>query len=188
MSKDFKELNIEFEKMFNPPFYIKIFRKIRRFVDNVNSLLHWIPIIWKNHEWDYSYLLELLVYKLDKMEVYFALEGMSTCSYISANQIAEVKRLLKRVKEDNYREEVENEFHFEEKYGELAMDFGEKDENDCRRAMFSFVKDGEKISNELKEEADKVYLEMMKIADKRRKKECEKAFKIISKAIFNWWD
>ena len=183
-----KELNKTIEKIFYPPFYKKFFWRVKKFFNKIKSLFEWLPIIWRNEDWDYAYFLDLLTFKLNRMEKYFSQSYITPQNQITTKQIKEILRLLKRVREDEYVEEVKAEFNFEEKYGEHQMNFGEKDKNNCTRVIFFYVKGGQKISDELKEEADKLYREIINIADKRRKKECEKAFKIISKSFFNWWD
>lgn len=42
--------------------------KLMNFVGKIVKIIQWLPIIWKDEDWDYAYLLILLQYKLKRMK------------------------------------------------------------------------------------------------------------------------
>ena len=42
----------------------KVWYKIKGFFLNINNVIHWIPTIWKDRDWDYAFMLEMERMKL----------------------------------------------------------------------------------------------------------------------------
>ena len=38
----------------------------RDFIEGIKNLIKWFPIIWKDRNWDHSYIYEILKFKLKK--------------------------------------------------------------------------------------------------------------------------
>lgn len=50
---------------------MKFIRKIEHFIKKIKSIFDWSKIIWNDEDWDYGYLLDMLEYKLTRMQKYF---------------------------------------------------------------------------------------------------------------------
>ncbi len=47
--------------------YYKIWIKIKNFFLNIYNIIRWIPILWKDREWDYAFMLKIEQKKLMNM-------------------------------------------------------------------------------------------------------------------------
>jgi hypothetical protein len=62
----------------------KLFDKVKTFIWNIKNIVDWIPILWKNWDWDYGYLLDIMVFKLERMSKFFKKDAIvSDCHSIS---------------------------------------------------------------------------------------------------------
>lgn len=48
-----------------------IMKKIKNLFYNIKNIFRWSKILWNNFDWDYTYLLEIIEYKLFCMKEYF---------------------------------------------------------------------------------------------------------------------
>jgi hypothetical protein len=164
-------------------------QKIRRFFNNIKMIIDWIPILWGNWDWDWTFLFEVLIFKLNRMEKYFSESDIAEDNEKIAKQIKEVTGLLKRLKEDDYWDEIAKELHFCEKYGNLKLRLLPIEDSDNSLCEFYYEKDGVELSKETKEEADELrHGYMFKEAKKRKTQEAKKAFGTIAKFYQNWWE
>lgn len=171
---------------FNRTWYQNIYRSVLRFFRNVKRLFQWFPILWEDYDWDYVFLLDIMIFKLDKMAKHHEKNGMVVGSPFYAKQIAECARLLKRVKEDNYRDEIKEQLKFHEKYGELEVEINER--RPGGRFQFSYQKGGVLLPEKLQQEAKEQSFNIHKLAEEQKEKELSKALKIINRKLFEWWD
>jgi hypothetical protein len=65
-------------------------------------LLVWIPILWNDHDWDYTYLFIMMEKKLSLMREYHETKGLSMDRQKIAKQIKTCEVLLKRIIADEY--------------------------------------------------------------------------------------
>lgn len=79
------------------------------------NLIIWFPIIWRDRNWDHSYMFEMLEYKLSLMEKLFRKYGHSVNSEKDAHYIMICKNLCKRLADDEYTNPYEerNRLHHE---------------------------------------------------------------------------
>ena len=42
--------------------------------EGIPKLINWIPIIWKDRDWDYEFLLIILEHKITSMEKFYSSE------------------------------------------------------------------------------------------------------------------
>src|SRR3990167_562734 len=76
---------------------IDFFRSIKFFIHN---LIYWLPILWDDRDWDYNYLLRILIHKLNGMERLFREHGHLENSEEVANEIQSVVHDLSIVEGD----------------------------------------------------------------------------------------
>jgi hypothetical protein len=108
-------------------FINRVFYKIEKFVDNLeslprrfvrrtNKLIDFIKLGWEDYDWDYGYTYELLHYKFKKQAEYFEKSGLVEGS----DYMAKVCRVLYKSIE---RFEEKGDFDFFSKYMEKKLPF-----------------------------------------------------------------
>ena len=145
---------------------IKIY-KIKNIYYQLKNVIKWLPIIWKDRDWDYGYFYRILYFKLKNMEKYF---NHSLCAKERAKEIRIAKNLVKRLIDSNYLENAM--MFFDTKYGDkeiIILKDGAVIWNKDKKMVEEFRKCSEH-SNYL-ELQDKDYL-----------------FDYIKKHINGWWD
>ena len=70
--------------------------KVNRFFRNVRNVIRWIPTLYKDREWDYSFMLEIEQKKLKNMIKWYEQNnyGISTSGPITVKQMKLAVRLL----------------------------------------------------------------------------------------------
>jgi len=85
--------------------------KINKFFKKIKKLFDYIPIIWNDEDWDYFYFLNLMEFKMNRMEDYFRNHGMSTDNIEVADQIKLSKDIINKIKDDKYFDEVFSDYY-----------------------------------------------------------------------------
>lgn len=82
-----------------------MFRYIRRQYWNIERVIRWIPVIWNDREFDHTYLLELISFKLGRMEKFYRSKyAMCVDSEKNAEEIHVCKALCDRLIADDYHD------------------------------------------------------------------------------------
>ena len=80
--------------------------RIRCFIGNIVRTIKWLPTIWNDRDWDYSYLFILLEFKL-----YGIKKEMERMNDAQSESVEYALKLLRRINSDPYQEIA---FMFEE--------------------------------------------------------------------------
>jgi len=137
------------------------FRRIKRIID-------YIPILWKNEDFDYGYILELLAYKLKRTREHI-MEHKIIFDYAAVcDQMLEVENQIKAVQADEWMDKEFEEFY--NKIGDTDMIF-----------KWDIIK---KRSPETKQE----YIELLEKRYKTTEVEWEWLFHLLKDNMRNWWD
>ena len=48
-----------------------MFYRVRNFFASIARVFSYLPVIWKDRDWDYGFLLDLLEFKLKRIKKYF---------------------------------------------------------------------------------------------------------------------
>ena len=79
--------------------------EIKQFFRRIYNLIRWAPIIWKDQDWDHSYIYEILKFKIKNQAEYIGNKNR----YINAKRDAEIMmlctRLIDKVQNDYYGHE-----------------------------------------------------------------------------------
>ena len=133
----------------------------------INNLIKWIPIIWKDRDWDRDYIFIILQKKLKHMEDSYRNRAYCKGSTELANQMKRCCELIETLLEDNYNEK---EFiKHDKKWGRILF---EKQKED----------------NEKREIASKEFRICLEKEDELRQKDKKELFEILRENIDNWWD
>ncbi len=178
---------------------------MKRFLKNITlgfkNLKYWLPIIWKDRDWDDSYITEILIKKLEKQRDYF----LSDKPIISnakkyAGQMQKVIDGLNKTKDDFEYYYIPASQEFDKKWGEVILHWDpitEKGED-----YKELIEDGEDPSQlfqlrieregiktpEDKEQCSKEYREMMKSVRDRYMKDKVNLYRYLARHIDFWWD
>jgi hypothetical protein len=168
------------------------------FIRGIENLWYWLPVIWKDRNWDDSFIFTILSHKLKAQSAYIGGRGI----HVSAERDAEIMmtcvRLMKLVDDETYSSEY-MDYHktkhwfepCEDKKGYLTWESKELEENfDDYFAKYPLiykrVMNGEgwlKIEDE--NDKDRIASNIAHINHDRARK---LLFKIIEQNIEKWWD
>lgn len=167
-------------------------RTIGSLIRKISRIVWWIPVLWKDEDWDHRYILTILDKKLERTRDAIKNGHGDDEQWINPRcaEIDEARDLLSIVLKDEF---VESEFNsFYEKYGHIKMIDREVDpKTGCIRCDMVYEKtimpDGT-INKEILEEAHEEIRRLSAIEEERRGEAYQKLFSSISKNIRNWWD
>jgi hypothetical protein len=156
--------------------------------DGIQNLIFWFPIIWKDRDFDQGYLLDILRFKLVRMEKFFRSKYAWTLhAKHRADEMREVILLLDRIREDGEFDYYENTFRYHKrKWGEIDMwttpcpDKEDLHEVSITRPMICTPND---IEEEHKE-SRRLYAHVQYL----EKQDIDRAFNLIARNIRGWWD
>jgi len=83
----------------------------------INRLVIWFPVIWRDRDWSYEYLLEIIAFKLHLMEIEHRNDPHHPDNKKYESQIHECREVLLRLIGNNYLESEWDAFHA--KWGEF---------------------------------------------------------------------
>lgn len=75
-------------------------KSIRRFTRRLKRLFKWTPVIWKDEDWDYEYLLKITQFKLEQMAELHVKDGDAMNSKLYASEMLHASHLLLQAIED----------------------------------------------------------------------------------------
>lgn len=142
------------------------------------------PILKEDKDFDYSYILIMLIFKLKRTREHIVSHNVHENSKNIGLEIKKVEDLLNNVLEDNYYNKLEKKII--EKYGKIKkkkIALIKKDKN-----LFEIKFYREKETNKNAEEIRKEELNAYRKAAKMRSDDLKKAFDIMHKKMFGWWD
>lgn len=165
--------------MENPFYFIKdkLEDVYYSFKHGIPNLINWFPVIWKNREYDESYIFRLLEKKFELMEKTF-----SECDYIhnpkEVEELKLAKLLCKRLGMNNFDYEENAFISHDKKWGEFDINLEVELFVRTRENVIT-VEDEEKERNE--------FLRWYKHSENQIKQDKEMLGKLISKKSRKWW-
>jgi len=159
----------------------------RDFYRRVKNVLRWLPIIWKDRDWDDSYITEILIKKLEfTRDFYLSGKAYSAEAEKVADEIKEAIDRLHMTRDSwEFYEDLAME-QLEQKWGKTTFEFIPLED---RPGLTEMKSKTEKVSTD--EEEEQYRKEFRETLDKARKqymKDKIKAYKFIAKNIDKWWD
>jgi len=159
----------------------------RDFYRRVRNVFRWIPIIWKDRDYDDSYITEILIKKLEfTRDFYLSDKAYSAEAEKVAEEIQEAIDRLHMTR-DSW-EFYESPAHdiIEEKWGKTTFEFIPLEDRPGLNEMVS--KTEKVVTPEDKEQYSEDFRKAMKTARKEYMKDKKEAYKFIAKHIDGWWD
>lgn len=164
----------------------KYFSPIIRFFNRLHNVYRWFPTIWKDQDWDDSYITYILIKKLEHQRDFFlSHKAYSAVSHEVAEQIQTAINGLERTSDMwVYEDEVYNQMI--EKWGKGKIEFVPNEDGSNTSSLqisYEFLKteeDKENYHKELREGLEKAHEQYIK--DK------QEVYKYIADNIDKWWD
>jgi hypothetical protein len=110
--------------------------KIKNKIIQIRKLIRWIPIIWKDCDWDYYFVYEILKQKLIDTEKYIRKDGLHVFNEHDADSIKTAIEMI---------EKVQTEYHLDKYLSEATewttegMDKAAKDHNKAKQELFKYL-------------------------------------------------
>ena len=154
---------------------------------SIKNVIRWLPVIWRDKDWDESFIYKILQFKLKNQAEYIATRDW----HIRAKRDAEIMmtcvRLIDKINEEYYGME-----YFE--YYDYDMDFGvgsrmefksTRDDLDTYYAKYPLT--FKKIVAQYGDARDRSSTALL-MGDDRQRKARKLLFKILDENIETWWD
>jgi len=144
----------------------------------VQNIIKYIPIIYKDRDWDQCFLFKLLQFKLLRMEDLFINNGHLESNERNAKQMRVCINLLDRIIKDEYYENVFK--NHDKKWG--GLEFGIEENETCTLL---------RLNTKTKEDKKQERKEYRILSDKLvriQKQDIDMLFLNIRKHIQEWWD
>jgi len=160
----------------------------RQITDGFKNLIKWLPIIWKNRDWDYLYTFELLKFKLLQQRNYL----------VYNDRHAEINRditiclnLIDRIQNEYYALEYQDFYRGTTKFIKEGKYYRYEEKIEFENFSGYFQKYPLQVKELLKKYPE-VKDDKMKLAlflSYRNQKRCQTLlFKILNEKINYWWD
>lgn len=168
------------------------------FIRGIKSIRYWLPIIWKDRNWDHRYIFDIVTHKLKAQAQYISSRDIHTRAQRDAEVMMTCVRLIKKVKDESYSMEYMdyhktkswfepcegNEGYSEWKSRELEENF---DDYFAKYPLiYKRVMNGEGVYK-LNDNDDKQKI-AMNIAHINHDRARKLLFKIMEQNIEGWWD
>ena len=92
---------------------------LRRIKEGIINIVDWLPVVWRDRDWDQAFLYEVLRFKLGRMERFQRERGHSVEFKGIAGEIGLCVKLLDRIIKDDYLVNALNPH--ERKWGEAEI-------------------------------------------------------------------
>lgn len=165
----------------------------------ISNLIYWFPVIWKDRNWDDSYIFEVMIHKIKAQSKCIGNRDIHTAAKRDAEIMMTCVRLMEKIKEEHYALEYsdyhKSKFWFEplaEKEGYSTMESRLIEENfDVYFKKYPLIHkrvlNGEGVFPREDREEDKQII-AMNIGQINHERARKLLFKIMEENIEGWWD
>jgi hypothetical protein len=137
-------------------------------IDIIRKIIQYIPLLWEDKDWDYTYILILLQYKLARTRRCIVGNEVISDRYRVAKQIRTCELLLDRLIKDDYCKDLFEEWHAMYPTGSRFTGSG--------------------IIPPSTPAADKLLRKAGEMEEYQKKQDLELFAKIFTKHVRTWWD
>ena len=167
-------------------------------IEGVKNVWYWLPVIWKDRNWDPGYIFTILKHKLEAQANCIGTREIHTRAKRDAEIMMTCTRLIDKVTDEFYGMEY-SDYHktkhwFEpaDKEGYSTLESRQLYENfdyyfDKYPLIYKRVMNGEGVFNREGREDDK-HIIAMNIAHINHDRARKLLFKIMEQTIEGWWD
>ena len=158
------------------------FRPVQIFFEQLKVIYDYIPLLYQDRDWDQGYLLDMLIFKLKRMEqihIHDKFHGKDRL--VIAKQIRFSYKLLKKLSNDFYGKAAAK--RHDEKWGKMKVDWIPRDDGG---AIFSSSRPKAKTAKQKAKEL-KDFRHMMDHEYHMEERAAKNAFLAIAKYHRGWW-
>ena len=156
----------------------------KRIYNRIVNLIKWFPIIYNDRNWDQCFFYKIMKFKLEQMEKFQRIHGISIDSKQYAKQIKLCINLLHRIMEDDY---INNALiPHEKKWGEAKFLFESCPENDSYTELN--IKVEKAITEDEIKQEHKERMRLYNHCDIMKQQDLDLLFKNLKKYVEGWWD
>lgn len=172
---------------------------LRNIKTGIKSIWYWLPIIWKDRNWDHRYIFDMMRHKLEAQSKYIGSRDIHTRAKRDAEVMMTCVRLMEKVQDEFYSGEY-SDYHttkhwFEdvpgkEGYSSWESKLLEENFDDYFKKyplIYKRVLDGEGIFGREGREDDKQII-AMNIGHINHERARKLLFKLMEQNIERWWD
>lgn len=155
--------------------------RVKRFIGKIAKICAYIPILWNDEDWDYSYLLDLIKFKLNRIKntIY---KNNIIAPYEIRNICIGINQTIDHI--NNYQNDV---CAYKEINGELPFKVGFK-HNKLENGCYNLITWNEDADRQLNEQEEETYSKYIKDCYAFEQKEWDAIFDTIKKEGQKWWD
>ena len=158
--------------------------KIRNTLTGIKNLVAWAPLIWKDRDWDYGFLEEILKFKLTRMAKCIIDNDIIEGKYRVEKQIKYALYLMERI-DSNY-DLKEADKKLEAKWGKTVYSW-EPVEGPPKASRLRIRYPKAETEEMRKQASDEHYEAYMEVSAKEAEI-YERLYRHIGKYIRGWWD
>jgi len=166
--------------------FYKIGEPLVIFIEFMERLIAWTPILWKDKDWDYSYLLTMMQFKMNRMSKCIEDNAFILADKRVGKQLRYASFLIDLIKDpDNHPRVREMYADIEKKWGAYGpwtriKTIGSSDDLLFTRENVKTKEDAEQY----KKEFDNYSIAYAKVENDAKKR----LFKFMDQYIVKWWD
>lgn len=155
--------------------------------NGVRNLIRWMPTIWKDRDWDGSYILTILIKKIELQR-----ETIINNKIVHQDELKVMEgdmskclELLKKANDEwgNYEEPLVDQH--DKKWGKREFDFVPIEDKNLFEMKLNYERD---LTDEEKEQERKDFSEGLEKARRERERDLAEAMGIIARHVDEWWD
>lgn len=156
----------------------------RQVIEFVQRLIYWLPILWKDRDYDHYHFHKMMLHKIKSIRKHHAEEKRHTCYKKRLKEMDTCIDALERLTSNFNYIEKEEDAHTK-KWGDPVMDFIDMDDGTGNYMMDSYRTKARKLGKE--EQERKEFMAMWKLEEKRRNKDLDKLYATLRKYVEGWW-
>lgn len=155
--------------------------RVKRFINKILKICAYLPVLWRDEDWDYSYLLDLMKFKLNRIK-----NTIHKDNIITSNDIRDICIGINQTIDhiQNYQDGLDA---FEKIYGDIPFKRSFKTEK-LADGFYSMITWNDDENRPLTEKEDEIYNQWIKDAYDFEQKEWALIFDTIKKEGQKWWD
>jgi hypothetical protein len=166
----------------------------KTFLQGCKNLVKWFPIIWKDRDYDHSYIFSVIKFKLEKQAKYLDFKDRFESTPNKVKYMNICSRLLERLMNDTYGLEYQNyiDTNFYSKLsdykGEDNGDYYELEIETSNDRLDDYFRKHKSVYNKISNKTDDRHSIALKIAQTNHNRARKLLFKILEEHIEGWWD
>jgi len=155
---------------------------------SIKNVIRWLPVIWEDKDWDYSFIYKILQFKLKNQAEYIGRRDWHTRAKRDAEIMMTCVRLIDKINEQYYGMEYFEYYDYDMSTDNpnRFLEFNvTRDELDTYYAKYPLT--FKKIEAEYGDTKDRSSTALL-MGDDRQRKARKLLFKILEQNIETWWD